>query len=67
MPTYLYFCHDCQKEFEAEHSMSEELTECPTCQKLGKEPHPPKRLIAAGTNFILSDGGVGWAKDHYSK
>ena len=63
MPTYLYFCPDCQKEFEAEHSIAEELKECPTCQELGKEPHPPKRLIAGGTHFVLM--GDRWAKDNY--
>ena len=63
MPTYLYFCNECNKEFEEVHSIKEELQECPTCKELGKNPQAPKRLIST-TNFILSGGG--WSKDNYS-
>lgn len=61
MPTYLYFCANCDKEFEAFHSIKEELTECPECHK-----EKPKRLISGGNGFILSPGGVGWAAEKYS-
>lgn len=63
MPTYLYFCEECQQEFEEMHSIKTELKECPKCKEMGKEPHAPKRLIAGGTNFILTGGG--WASEGY--
>lgn len=56
MPTYLYRCETCQKEFEHEHSITEELQECPVCKA------KPTKLIAGGTGFILS-GGVGVVQD----
>lgn len=62
MPTYLYRCENCDKEFEAFHSIKEQLTECPECHK---ENSPPKRLISGGNGFILN--GSGWARDNYSK
>jgi len=65
MPTYLYEC-PVHKELEIEHSINEELTECPRCLSENPEetPHKLKRLISGGTGFILS--GSGWAKDRYS-
>lgn len=64
MPTYLYYCEECKKEFEEIHSITIELQECPKCKEFGKEPTRPKRLITA-TNFILAGGG--WANNGYSK
>ena len=65
MPTYLYECPICG-EFEHEHSIKENLEFCPTCEKNGRmDPIPVKKLIASGTNFVLS--GDGWARDNYSK
>ncbi len=64
MPTYLYFCEKCKKEFEEIHSISVQLDECPFCKENGEKPSPPKRLISGGTGFILN--GSGWAKDRYS-
>lgn len=64
MPTYLYYCEECDVEFEQEHSITTELTECPKCKEAARNPHKPKRLIASGGSFILN--GSGWAKDNYS-
>jgi putative FmdB family regulatory protein len=66
MPTYLYECPACG-EFEYEHSIAEQLDTCPRCAVMGAHITPPKvkRLIASGTNFVLSGGG--WARDNYSK
>lgn len=64
MPTYLYEC-PVHGEFEHQHSIKEELEFCPKCQEEKKaEPEKVKRLISAGTGFILN--GSGWAKDNYS-
>lgn len=67
MPTYLYEC-PIHGEFEHQHSISEELQECPICiEALETNPHGDiykvKRLIAGGGSFILI--GSGWAKDNY--
>lgn len=63
MPTYLYFCEECDDEFEETHSITEELQECPQCKEKGLPAHKPKRLIAGGTAFILVGGR--WARDNY--
>jgi putative FmdB family regulatory protein len=63
MPTYLYFCDECKKEFEHQHSITEELQECPQCQAAGLPAHKPQRLISGGTSFILLGGS--WAKEGY--
>ena len=64
MPTYLYEC-PVHGEFEHQHSVKEELEFCPKCQEETPPVHNKvKRLIASGTNFILT--GSGWAKDNYS-
>jgi putative FmdB family regulatory protein len=63
MPTYLYEC-PIHGEFEHQHSINEELEECPKCQaENNAAPEKVKRLIAGGTGFILNGGG--WAKDNY--
>lgn len=64
MPTYLYKCDNCKKEYEHDHSINEELDECPKCKELGLVPAKPKRLISSGTNFVLAGGG--WAREGYS-
>lgn len=64
MAIYLYSCQE-HGEFEEEHSINIILEECPKCKAEGKPPQKIKRLIAGGSNFILS--GSGWAKDSYSK
>jgi putative FmdB family regulatory protein len=63
MPTYTYRC-EIHGEFDQEHSIKEQLEDCPKCQEEGLEPKKVVRLISAGTGFILS--GSGWAKDNYS-
>ncbi|HWZ22490.1 MAG TPA: FmdB family zinc ribbon protein [Cytophagaceae bacterium] len=62
MPTYTYFC-EIHKEFDAFHSITMQLEECPACKEAKIKSDPPKRLIAKGGTFILS--GSGWAKDNY--
>lgn len=61
MPTYLYSCEE-HAEFEAEHSITEQLDECPKCKEEGKKSVRPKRLIS-NTTFILSGGS--WAREGY--
>lgn len=63
MPCYLYFCQACNKEFEAVHSIIQQLEECPVCKEAGQAPAVPKRLIA-NTSFVLTGGG--WAREGYS-
>lgn len=61
MPSYDYFCI-IHKEFEVEHSITEELKECPKCKEEGIQSEQPKKLISK-SNFILVGGG--WGKDNY--
>lgn len=63
MPTYLYQC-PIHGEFERQHSIKEELEDCPICKEENLEPQKVKRLISSGGSFILSGGG--WAKEGYS-
>jgi putative FmdB family regulatory protein len=65
MPIYIYFCKECDKEFEEVHSINTQLEECPVCKEAHKPSIPPTRLIA-GSNFILGSGGVGWSREGYS-
>lgn len=59
MPTYVYVCPQCQKEWEARQSISEPpLTNCSTPGCQGN----PKRVIQP-SNFVLK--GKGWFKDGY--
>lgn len=60
MPSYDYFCQNCDKEFEVFHSITTKLEECPHCQA-----KDPERLISQGTAFVLQ--GSGWSRDNYSK
>jgi putative FmdB family regulatory protein len=62
MPTYLYSCTK-HGEFEATHSITEQLTECPQCKEEGLPAEVPQRLISL-SSFVLVGGG--WAKDSYS-
>lgn len=64
MPTYLYECQT-HGEFEAVHSITEQLEECPVCKEEGLKSNVPKRLIAMGGSFVLNGGG--WAREGYSK
>jgi putative FmdB family regulatory protein len=62
MPSYLYRCEECDTEIEITHSIKDEdvVKVCPECQS-----DKFKRLIAAGSSFVLIGGG--WARDNYSK
>ena len=65
MALYEYSCEKCGV-FEFQQSMKDDpLDHCPTCKANGVNSGSPKRLIS-GSSFILSNGGVGWAKDKYS-
>ena len=58
MPIYEYKCPDCDHEFEALQSFSEEpLTICPECSG-----NKVSKLISR-TSFMLKGGG--WYNDHY--
>ena len=63
MPTYSYSCEK-HGEFEAEHSITTQLEECPQCKEEGSKSSPLKRLISGGTGFVLAGGG--WAREGYS-
>ena len=63
MPTYLYSC-DHHGEFDATHSITEELDQCPKCKEENIKSEKPKRLISLGSFILVGDG---WAKDSYSK
>jgi putative FmdB family regulatory protein len=60
MPTYEYACEACGHHWEAVQSMKDDaLKKCEKCKK-----PKAKRLISAGTGFILKGGG--WYSDLYS-
>lgn len=63
MPTYTYCC-PAHGEFEEFHSITEQIEDCPICQKEKCDPiQKVTRLISGGTTFVLN--GSGWAKDNY--
>ncbi len=66
MPTYTYECEK-HGEFEWQHSIKDQLEECPYCKKenegTDKPPQAVKRLISGGTGFMLKGGG--WASEGY--
>lgn len=52
MPVYEYECQKCNRTFEVEQRISEPaLKECPECHG------QLRRLIAAGTGFIMKNSG----------
>jgi putative FmdB family regulatory protein len=57
MPTYDYACASCGHEFEAFHSMTATLTECPECHKdsLRRRIGTGAGLIFKGTGFYQTD------------
>lgn len=58
MPTYEYFCENCNLLDEKQHSIKENPTfNCPSCDG------EMSRVIASNTSFILK--GQGWARDGY--
>ena len=65
MALYEYSCEKCGV-FEFQQSIKNNpLNHYPTYKANGVNSGSPKRLIS-GSSFILSNGGVGWAKDKYS-
>lgn len=48
MPTYEYECNNCGFDFEAFHSMSEEITVCPKC-----DTKNVRKLIGTGIGVIV--------------
>lgn len=72
MPTYLYEC-PVHGEFEHQHSITEQLEDCPKCQESADASDSSsgiqikickvKRLISGGTGFHLKGGG--WASEGY--
>lgn len=58
MPTYDYTCPKCGK-FEAFHSMSQSLTDCPTC-------HSPIQKMMGGGGYIIFRG-QGFYETDYKK
>lgn len=66
MPSYIYECQNKENghgEFEAIHSINDQLTECPQCSVEGQPVIAPKRLISL-SSFVLIGGG--WASSGYS-
>ncbi len=59
VPQYDYRCDACEHEFEVDQSIKDDpICKCPKCGK-----KKVKRLISAGTTFVLQ--GKGWFKDGY--
>jgi putative FmdB family regulatory protein len=62
MPTYEYECLGCRRTFEVEQGISEPaLTECPDC---GGQV---RRLIGAGSTFIIKGPGGGSGRREHGK
>lgn len=62
MPIYEYACPKCGEKVEEVCKVSERMNrlECPKCGAC-------MILEVSKTSFTLKDGGVGWAKDNYSR
>jgi len=61
MPIYQYQCQKCNAIFEKLLTKpSNKIMKCPKCDANSQK-------IPARMTFVLGDGGVGWAKDGYSK
>jgi len=56
MPTYLYFCSHCQKEFEEFHSISFVLENCPKCEAEGQEVKLQKLINYASGGIVKLTG-----------
>jgi putative FmdB family regulatory protein len=56
MPTYVYRCKRCKKEFEIFHRISENIKKCPDCGgELEKLIAPSAGLIFKGSGFYTTD------------
>lgn len=61
MPTYEYYCPDCDKDLEIFHSMKEDARkECPQCKKTNLT-----RKISGGSGVIFK--GSGFYETDYKK
>ena len=65
MPTYVYRCRDCKKEFEEFQSITEKpLDTCPTCKGRAE------RVISGGAGFLFKGSGfyiTDYRSDSYKK
>jgi len=65
MPTYVYRCNDCGREFEEFQTMTEKpLETCPSCK--GKA----QRIISGGAGFLFKGPGfysTDYRSDSYKK
>jgi putative FmdB family regulatory protein len=57
MPVYEYKCSECNQEFEAKKSYSEDIsaTCCPKCGKDAKKLFTPVPIIFKGSGFYVTD------------
>ncbi len=65
MPTYLYECSSCEKQFEAEQRITEDpLTACP-CGAEGtvKRLIQPTAILFKGSGFYINDSQPSSARD----
>jgi len=60
MPTYDLHCPVCDTTIEIRRGMNQDNPPCATCGGVMEQ-------LPARTSFSLSNGGVGWAKNGYSK
>lgn len=62
MPLYEYQCNNCNKIYELLIQIKEKdkVQYCPICE------NQLEKIISKNA-FKLKEGGVGWAKDKYSK
>ena len=63
MPTYEYRCKDCQHEFDAVQSFTDDaLTECPACGGVLKKVFGSVGITFKGSGFYKTDSRVGASK-----
>ncbi|KAA3646781.1 MAG: zinc ribbon domain-containing protein [Chloroflexi bacterium] len=57
MPVYTYHCEECEHEFDAQQSFSEDaLKKCPNCSKLAlRKVYKPARVVFKGSGFYVTD------------
>ena len=59
MPIYNYECKECGNKIESIEKMGTDSKTC-VCGAVAKK-------VQSLTNFVLADGGCGWARNGYSK
>lgn len=62
--TYIYEVIETGQQIEVEQSIKEPPH---TVLEVDGNFHNVRRLVSGGTGFLLSQGGVGWSKQGYSK